>query len=112
MCRSRGETVSYAFARPLDPATAHHAAMPTAEHTVIPFACPACHLTGKAARRFAGRSVRCPRCAERVTVPPELADPPDTVALELTPADPLVNTPPANATAWIGPPRPRTPAAG
>lgn len=87
--------------------------MPTAhdaEHTVIPFACPACRLTGKAARRFAGRSVRCPRCGERVTVPPALADPPDTVILELTPADPLVNTPPANAkaTAWIGPPRPRT----
>lgn len=78
-------------------------------HTVIPFTCPACRHAGKVALRFAGRLVRCPHCGARVTVPPELADPPDTVLTDLAAADlPAVGWPDTpKATAWIGPPKPR-----
>lgn len=51
------------------------------EHGVIPFRCPHCGHTVRAAVPMAGRAMGCPTCDDRLTVPAPLPPPDRTAAL-------------------------------
>jgi hypothetical protein len=65
-----------------------------AAHTVIPYKCPSCGHPGRVPVAMAGKATLCLACALPFTVPPPLADPPQTQLLDEVKATLPIGFPP------------------